>query len=95
MPSSLAEELQIPEVIVPPAPGAFSALGLVATDLKRDYSRTLYADLGSMDPARVAEVIAGMEQAGQRDAACRARAAGATARCCARRMCAIAGRPTS
>ncbi len=38
---SLAEELQIPEVIVPPAPGAFSALGLVASDLKRDYSRTL------------------------------------------------------
>lgn len=61
---SLAEELQIPEVIVPPAPGAFSALGLVASDLKRDYSRTLYADLASIDPARVGEVIAGMEQAG-------------------------------
>ena len=35
--AALAEELQIPEVIVPPAPGAFSALGLVASDLKRDY----------------------------------------------------------
>ena len=44
--AALAAELQIPEVIVPPAPGAFSALGLVASDLKRDYSRTLYADLG-------------------------------------------------
>ena len=32
---ALAEELAIPEVIVPPAPGAFSALGLVASDLKR------------------------------------------------------------
>jgi N-methylhydantoinase A len=62
---SLAEELQIPEVIVPPAPGAFSALGLVASDLKRDYSRTLYADLGSVEASRVAEVIAGMEQAGR------------------------------
>ena len=62
---SLAEELQIPEVIVPPAPGAFSALGLVASDLKRDYSRTLYADVGSIDPERVAEVIASMEQAGR------------------------------
>jgi N-methylhydantoinase A len=61
---SLAAELQIPEVIVPPAPGAFSALGLVACDLKRDYSRTLYADLVSIDPARVGAVIAGMEQAG-------------------------------
>jgi N-methylhydantoinase A len=62
---ALAEELQIPEVIVPPAPGAFSALGLVASDLKRDYSRTLYADLGDIDPRRVADVITGMEQAGR------------------------------
>jgi N-methylhydantoinase A len=62
---SLAEELQIPEVIVPPAPGAFSALGLVTSDLRRDYSRTLYADLGSLSPGKVAEVVAGMEQAGR------------------------------
>ncbi len=62
---ALAEELQIPEVIVPPAPGAFSALGLVASDLKRDYARTLYADLATIEPARVAEVVAGMEKAGR------------------------------
>jgi N-methylhydantoinase A len=62
---ALAEELQIPEVIVPPAPGAFSALGLVASDLKRDWSRTLYADLANIDPARVDDVIAGMERAGR------------------------------
>ena len=62
--AALADELAIPEVIVPPAPGAFSALGLVATDLKRDYSRTLYADLGGIDPARVAGVIAAMETEG-------------------------------
>jgi N-methylhydantoinase A len=61
---ALAEELQIPEVIIPPAPGAFSALGLVATDLKRDYARTLYADLGQVEVARVAEAFAAMEAAG-------------------------------
>jgi N-methylhydantoinase A len=61
---ALAEELQIPEVIVPPAPGAFSALGLVTSDIKRDYSRTLYADLGTMDAARVGDALAGMELAG-------------------------------
>jgi N-methylhydantoinase A len=61
---ALAEELQIPEVIVPPVPGAFSALGLVATDLKRDYVRTLYADLGTVDPARVAGVLGAMEASG-------------------------------
>ena len=63
--AALAEELQIPEVIIPPIPGAFSALGLVASDLKRDYVRTLYADLGSVDPERVAAGFAAMETAGQ------------------------------
>ena len=91
---SLAEELQIPEVIVPPAPGAFSALGLVASDLKRDYSRTLYADLGSIDAARVAEVFAAWSS---RDVRCCVRLAfRQNGRCCcARRMCVIGGRRTS
>jgi N-methylhydantoinase A len=62
---ALAEELQIPEVIIPPAPGAFSALGLVATDLRRDYARTLYADLAQVGPGRVAEAFAAMEHSGQ------------------------------
>ena len=39
--AALASELGIAEVICPPIPGAFSALGLVGTDLKRDYVRTL------------------------------------------------------
>jgi N-methylhydantoinase A len=58
--AALAAELQIPEVIVPPASGAFSALGLVASDLKRDYSRTLYADLRALHPAQVAAALAKM-----------------------------------
>jgi len=56
----LAEELAVAEVIVPPAPGAFSALGLVATDLKRDYARTFYADLSTADPDRIAAALADM-----------------------------------
>ncbi len=52
--AALAAELEIPRVIVPPAPGAFSALGLVATDFRRDYGRTFFttadaADLKAMD----------------------------------------------
>jgi N-methylhydantoinase A len=62
---ALAEELQIPEVIVPPTPGAFSALGLVASDVKRDWSRTLYADLADVAPSRVGRMIAEMEQEGR------------------------------
>ena len=61
---ALASELAIPEVIIPPAPGAFSALGLVASDVKRDYSRTLYADLGAIDPAQVDDVVSEMESDG-------------------------------
>jgi N-methylhydantoinase A len=43
----LAEELDIPHVVVPPIPGGFSALGLVASDLRRDYARTYYAPLAA------------------------------------------------
>ena len=46
---------------MPPASGVFSALGLVASDLKRDYSRTLYADLRALDPALAAAAFAEME----------------------------------
>jgi N-methylhydantoinase A len=63
--ASLAGELQIPEVVVPPAPGVFSALGLVATDLRRDYSRTLYADLGAVEPAVIAAAFDAMETEGR------------------------------
>jgi N-methylhydantoinase A len=57
----LAAELDIPEVIVPPIPGAFSALGLVATDLRRDYVKTLYAELGKVDLAALACIYSEME----------------------------------
>ena len=62
--TALASELEMIEVIIPPAPGAFSALGLVTTDLRRDYSRTLYVELKSIDPDEVQQVFAGMEMSG-------------------------------
>ena len=40
--AALADELGISEVICPPIPGAFSALGLIGTDLRRDYVQTLF-----------------------------------------------------
>jgi len=51
--AALASELGIAEVICPPIPGAFSALGLVGTDLKRDYVRTLYTTAAAADPTAV------------------------------------------
>ncbi|MEM9063546.1 MAG: hydantoinase/oxoprolinase family protein [Pseudomonadota bacterium] len=41
--AALAEELEMRHVLCPPIPGAFSALGLVTTDLRRDYARTFFA----------------------------------------------------
>lgn len=40
---ALAEELKIAEVIVPVHPGAFSAWGMLQTDVRHDYKETLYS----------------------------------------------------
>ncbi len=38
---ALAEALRIPHVIIPPFPGALSALGILSSDVVKDYSRTV------------------------------------------------------
>ena len=63
--AALAEELDIPEVIIPPIPGGFSALGLVATDLRRDWSRTFYSPIESIDPQALDQRLADLERAAQ------------------------------
>ena len=60
--AELASELGVREIIIPPIPGGFSALGLVATDLKRDYVKTFYAPLMGIDPADINAVYQGMEE---------------------------------
>jgi N-methylhydantoinase A len=62
--TALADELGIGEVICPPIPGAFSALGLIGTDLKRDYVRTLYTATAAADPAAVEAAFANLEREG-------------------------------
>lgn len=59
--AALAEELGIPEVIIPPIPGGFSALGLVGANIRRDYSRTLYAHLDNVSPKRLQDIWDDME----------------------------------
>src|SRR5205807_2829262 len=51
--AALAGELGIAEVICPPIPGAFSALGLIGADLRRDYVQTLFVTTDAADPAAV------------------------------------------
>jgi N-methylhydantoinase A len=57
----LAQELDIRQVIVPPIPGGFSALGLVASDLRRDYARTLYTLLDDVSPDEIDAAYEAME----------------------------------
>ena len=62
--AALSEELGIGHVICPPIPGAFSALGLVGSDLKRDYVRTVYTTTATADPAALEAVFAELEREG-------------------------------
>ena len=55
--AALAMELGMTEIICPPIPGAFSALGLVGSELKRDYVRTLHRAPGSSDAAALADTL--------------------------------------
>jgi N-methylhydantoinase A len=47
---ALAEALRIPYVIVPALPGALSALGILASDVVKDYSRTVLWRVSSKIP---------------------------------------------
>jgi N-methylhydantoinase A len=62
--AALAAQLDIGEIICPPIPGAFSALGLVGTDLKRDYVRTVYVTTANADPAALDQAFAALEEQG-------------------------------
>jgi N-methylhydantoinase A len=58
----VARELGIPEVIVPPGQGAFSALGMLMADVQHDYSRTNLQALSDLDVQTANELFAGMEE---------------------------------
>jgi N-methylhydantoinase A len=45
----LALELGIPRVLVPPLPGGLSAYGILASDVVKDYSRTVLWSIGARD----------------------------------------------
>jgi N-methylhydantoinase A len=60
--AKLAEELRIGRVIVPAAPGVASAMGLLVSDLRRDYVRTRVGDLQEVDVGRVQAQFEELEQ---------------------------------
>ncbi len=60
----LARELGIREVIVPPFPGAFSAWGMLETEIRKDFSRTYYTPLSALDHADLGKTLDELETEG-------------------------------
>lgn len=63
----LAQELKIPRVLVPASPGVHSAMGLLVSDLKRDYVQTHFALLEDVDVTEVANRFQTMEKVAQEE----------------------------
>jgi N-methylhydantoinase A len=67
--AKLAEELSIAKVIVPPAPGVASAMGLLVSDLKREYVRTRVTALELVRPADVQSYFDALENTAREEMA--------------------------
>lgn len=57
----IADELGIPTVVFPPVPGCHSAVGLVVTDISRDYVRTVWGTIEQAFEPKVGAVLSEME----------------------------------
>jgi N-methylhydantoinase A len=65
---ALAEALSIPHVIIPALPGALSALGILASDVVKDYSRTvLWRVAGTIPGAKLNQEFGALEEAADID----------------------------
>jgi N-methylhydantoinase A len=65
---ALAEALSIPHVIVPAFPGALSALGILASDVVKDYSRTiLWRISGKVPHSKLNQEFASLEETAAKD----------------------------
>lgn len=65
---ALAESLNIPYVIIPAFPGALSALGILASDVVKDYSRTVLWRVSREIPiAKLNQEFFALEKAAARD----------------------------
>jgi N-methylhydantoinase A len=64
--SSVAKELSIGTVIIPQAPGHFSAVGMLMADLRRDYVQTLFARLDDLEMFELEDQFKALEAEGRR-----------------------------
>src|ERR1700756_3019360 len=59
--AAVAEELGMRRILVPPRPGAFSALGLLCTDVVHDYIRSELQPLAAVAPAHAEATFRALE----------------------------------
>jgi N-methylhydantoinase A len=59
--AAVADELGMRRILVPPRPGAFSALGLLCTDVVHDYIRSELQPLAAVAPDHAEAIFRGLE----------------------------------
>src|SRR5688572_19507778 len=64
--ADLARALSIPQVVVPPHPGALSALGLLLSDVRKDYSKSMLIAAEAAE-ARIRQELEDLHRIGRRD----------------------------
>lgn len=57
----IAEELEMPRVVVPLRPGNFCAFGALISDIRHDHLRSLRFELASTDPRQIESAFAAIE----------------------------------
>jgi N-methylhydantoinase A len=67
--AAVADELGMRRILVPPQPGAFSALGLLCTDVVHDYIRSELKPLGEVAPDHAEAIFATLEVKAREDLA--------------------------
>ena len=63
--SALIEQLGIDRVIIPRTASAFSAFGLLCTDLRRDFVTTIYEPIAGVKDGEIRKLFRGMEREGR------------------------------
>jgi N-methylhydantoinase A len=63
--TALADQLDIDEVIVPALPGAFSAWGMLYTDIRHDFKTTFYGFWDQVSPATLTPEFTRLEDEGR------------------------------
>ena len=64
--ASVAKELSIGTIVIPHAPGHFSALGMLMADLRRDYVQTLFARMDDLEMFQLEDQFKNLEAEGRR-----------------------------